>query len=331
MTASRSAIAGVYSICGGDAFRRREALEQLCARIAAADGDGQGPSVFEGEKAELAAVLDEVRTFSLLGGRRVVVVQDADEFVSLHREALERFCEHPVDSGTLILVCGSAPGNQKIHKIIAKQGEVIRFEAMKATDLVAWMVSRAQAQYSKKMDTRCGWRLRELYGSDLGVLDSEIAKLALFARERAAITVQDIDALVGRPADEDVFAVMDAIAEGDSARAMAHWEQVLATDRAAPLRAVGGLAYAVRKLLDMKQQADKGASMFALSKQAFCKPEVLEKRLRGCSVRVLQEQLCDLMETDAAIKTGLSTTASVAIERFIIKHSMRPQPMRRRA
>jgi DNA polymerase III delta subunit len=45
--------------------------------------------MFDGSDAELAEVLDEVRTFSLLGGRRIVVVSGADPFVSRHRAALE--------------------------------------------------------------------------------------------------------------------------------------------------------------------------------------------------------------------------------------------------
>jgi DNA polymerase-3 subunit delta len=274
--------------------------------------------------------LDEVRTFSLLGGRRVVVVTGADGFISRHRAALERYCAAPADSGTLVLECNSLPGNQKLHKIIAQHGGVVRFDALKSRDVAGWIVSRARSVYGKALDVNSAWLLRDMCGSELGVLDTEIAKLAMFVRDRSAITQQDIEALVGRHREEDVFGVIDAIAEGDAAKALAQWERVLATDRAAPARAIGGLAYGVRKLLDLKQQAERGASMFALSKQAFCSAEVLERRLRMNSKKSLQQQLCDLMESDLASKTGLSTVP-VAIERFIIRHCVRPRQARRPA
>ncbi|HRX85617.1 MAG TPA: DNA polymerase III subunit delta, partial [Phycisphaerae bacterium] len=190
-------IAGVYAFHGPDAFRKNEAIAALCARIAEADGDGQGPTQFDGDNAELASVLDEVRTFSLLGGRRIVIVNRADPFITKHRGALERYCESPADSGTLILECNSLPGNQKLHKIIAKQGEVIRFDELKGRAVAEWMVQRAESVYGKRLASSCAWSLRELCGSELGLLDAELGKLSTFVGDRPAITEADIDALVG--------------------------------------------------------------------------------------------------------------------------------------
>lgn len=323
-------IAGVYAFHGADAFRKHEAIVALCARIAQQDGDGQGPTQFDGDNAQLAEVLDEVRTFSLLGGRRVVIVNRADPFITEHRAALERYCEAPADSGTLILDCSSLPANQKLHKIIAKQGEVARFDALKGREIADWMVQRARTVYDKRLAMPCAWTLRELCGSELGLLDAELGKLATFVGERTEITEHDIEALVGRHREEDVFGVIDGIAEGNAAKALAQWERVLATDRAAPARAVGGLAWGVRRLLDLKLQAERGVPMPVLAKQAFCSAEVIERRLRAANVGSLQEQLCDLLDADLATKTGLST-APVAIERFIVKHSARLQQPARRA
>lgn len=323
-------IAGVYAFSGADAFRKNEAIAALCARIAAADGDGQGPTQFDGDSAELATVLDEVRTFSLLGGRRIVTVYRADAFISKYRAALERYCEAPADSGTLILECASLPANQRIHKIIAQHSEIARFDELKGREVAEWMVQRARNPYGKKLTTSCAWNLRELCGSELGLLDVELAKLATFVGDRAEITQADIDALVGRHREEDVFGVLDGIAEGNAAKALAQWERVLATDRAAPARAIGGLAWGVRRMLDLKLQADRGVPLPALARQAFCGTDVMERRLRVARVTTLQEQLCDLLDADLASKTGLSTVP-VAIERFIVKQCTRVQPAPRRA
>jgi hypothetical protein len=42
MTSAQSSIANVYAVFGADAFRKRETIAELCARIAAESGDGQG-------------------------------------------------------------------------------------------------------------------------------------------------------------------------------------------------------------------------------------------------------------------------------------------------
>ncbi len=326
MSAATSSIKPVYAVYGADAFRKRQVVADICKSVLEAGGDT--PSQYEGKTAELAAVLDDVRTYSLLGGRRVVIVEDADEFISAHRAALERYCSEPVDSGVLILVCSSLPGNQRLHKIIAKNGQVTKCDALKRQEVVQWISTRAQEAHGKRLDARAAWMLREFTGDDLGMLDGEIGKLAIFVGERPAITERDIEALVGRHREENVFGVTDAIAEGDPARALAQWEQVLATDRAAPARAVGGLAWGIRRLLALKILAEGGASMAGLARQAFTRPDVLQRRLANVTVEELERQLCDLLSADLAAKSGLGSVTT-AIEKFIITHSSRARPARR--
>src|SRR5688500_19550987 len=78
----------------------------------------------EGERAELADVLDELRSFAMFGGGKLVVVRDADAFVSRYREQLEDYLEKPSNSATLVLRLSSLPANQRIYKAIAKVGAV---------------------------------------------------------------------------------------------------------------------------------------------------------------------------------------------------------------
>ena len=82
--------------------------------------------------------------------------------------------------------------------------------------------------------------LREHVGDAPGLLDAELGKLAIYVGERVEITAADIAALTGRHREEKVFAVTDAMSSGDTQTALRQWEQVLATDRAAPARAIAG-------------------------------------------------------------------------------------------
>lgn len=323
MTQDREEIKHVYAIVGPEAFLKRAKLKEI-ARGVAAHGSDEGATHCDGKdkNCELASVLDEVRTYSLLGGLRFVVVDDADKFITRYRKPLEEYCAAPVDSGVLVLVCKSLPANTRLYKAITRVGTVIKCEALKGRAVETWIAQHARADYGKQMDARTCALLRELTGDDLGALDGELGKLALFVRDRPRITTEDIEALVGRHRADLVFGVIDAMADGNAARALALWEQILATDRAAPERAVGGLAWGVRRLLSLKQQVDAGASAESLSRQAFTQPGILRKRLARASAAGLQAQLCDLLEADIAAKTGLSVVGS-AVEKFIIKHSQR--------
>jgi DNA polymerase III delta subunit len=175
--------------------------------------------------------------------------------------------------------------------------------------------------HGKRLDGGGATRLRELVGDSLGALDNELSKLALYVGSRPAIAVADVEALVGHHREETVFAVLDAIAEGDPSRALQYWEQVLATDRAAPGRAVGGLAWGIRRLLSAKRALGDGAPLAQVARQHWTDPDIMRRRLDRVTIEDLERRLADLLEADLAAKTGFSTVPR-AVEKFIVKHTV---------
>ena len=139
--------------------------------------------------------------------------------------------------------------------------------------------------------------------------------------DRDEIAMPDIAALTGRHREEKVFAVTDALDVGDVAGALSHWRQVLATDRAAPARALAGLAWGVRRLLEVSRQWRGGADLQTLARSMYTDPQILRQRLQRVSLEQLESRQRDLLAADLDVKTGLTTVES-AIEKFIIKHTV---------
>jgi DNA polymerase-3 subunit delta len=163
--------------------------------------------------------------------------------------------------------------------------------------------------------------LRDYVGDALGSLDAELAKLAAFVGERNEVTPADINALTSQHREEKVFAVTDAMAAHDPEAALRHWEQVLATDRAAPGRAIAGLAWGVRRLLEARRDWEAGVSIGVLARRMYTEPGLLQGRLERVTAEGLERQQRDLLAADLAVKTGASTV-EVAVEKFIIQHSL---------
>src|SRR3954463_4763664 len=124
----------IYALVGSDPFLQLQRLAEILKQF---PGDVQRIDL-DGEKATLAQVLDEVRSFAMFGGAKLVVVRDADEFVSRFREQLEDYLEQPSTSGTLVLRMTSLPKNQRIYKAITKVGKVEECDPPK--DLARWAV-----------------------------------------------------------------------------------------------------------------------------------------------------------------------------------------------
>ena len=327
MPAATIDIKPVYAIVGDNRFLVAEALERILASLGA-DQDGMGPVRFDGGEVAVADVLDEVRTPSLLGDRRVAIVDDAATLISASRDPVQRYCESPSDTGVLILLCKSLPRNTKVYKAIARTGVIVACEPPKGQAIVGWIVNRARTAYDKRLGQQAARSLREHTGDMLGALDAELSKLATYAGQRPEITIDDIDTLTGRHREEKVFAVTDAIAAKDPATAMKHWEQVLATDPAAPGRAVAGLAWGVRQLLTAKQDQAEGTSLRVMAGRMFTDEHVLRRRLERVTVADLEAQQRDLLAADLAVKTGKSTV-NTAVEKFIVTHGSAPCARRR--
>jgi len=319
MYAAPTDVFPTYAVVGHDRLLRSEVLEGILERLSG-EMDTLGPARFAGPQAGLAEVLDEVRTLSLLGDRRVVIVDEADSFISANRAALERYCSSPSESGSLILMCDTLAKNTRLYKIINTAGAVVACDAPKGRAVVEWIVNRAQTKYGKRLSHPAARMLREHLGDALGELDAELSKLTAYVGERGEITPGDIDALTGHHREEKVFAVTDAISSNDAATALHHWEQVLATDRAAPARAIAGLAWGVRRLLEARRDWERGVSIRELARRMYTDPSLLQRRLERVTQEQLEEQQHDLLAADLAVKTGASTI-DLAVEKYIVKHS----------
>jgi len=320
MTVKQPVIQAVYALVGEESFSRRQAVERIVNRATREDPGFLGATRVEGTTAELADVLDELQTLALLGGRRVVIVDSADPFISQYRKQLEAYCGKPSQTGCLVLLCKSLPRNTRMYRIVAERGEIIDCSPLKPRQIIPWIVQRGRDGYGKAVDAAAAGRLRELVGGDLAALDNELAKLAVYVGQREQVTGADVNALVGQHREEIVFRVTDAMSEGDAEAALKAWEQVLATDRAAPARAVAGLAWGVRRLLEAKEAVGRGESLEALAGRSGPPPAVLNRRLQGVSAEALKTQLCELCEADLKTKTGRGDIGSV-IETFIVRHT----------
>lgn len=322
MASSKEPVKPVYALAGKNLYLRRESLERILAAVRQETGEAAQVTTVEGKRAELAEVLDEVRTYSMFSQRRVVVVDEAEALITRHRDGLERYVQSPSDTGTLILLCDSLPKGTRLYKALAAADAVVECEPLKTFAVPGWIIRLARDRYGKKLGQQAAEMIRDLVGDDQGIIDMELAKLATYVGARAEVSATDVDQLVGECREENVFALLDAMNDGDTKTALERWHQVIATDPAAKERAVGGLAWGVRRLMEAHRAYARGESIGVLARKMWTDAGRLEHRLRRTSPRQLEERMCDLLAVDLAGKSGGGTIAS-AVEKWIIKHTLR--------
>lgn len=317
---SNSTPCGAIAVVSENAWLRNEALGDVLRRLRDAHGDALDVSTVDGREVEVRDVLDDVRTPSMFAGMRVVVVEDGETLISRFRETLEKYLSEPSPTGMLILKCKALDRRTRICKLLTAADAVIESEAPRGRSVATWIVRRARTAYGKSIGDREAELIRELTGDDVGLLDSELSKLAVYVGARSTIQREDIELLVGSVREENVFALLDDMADGNIAGAISRWQQVLATDPAARDRSIGGLAWGVRQLLEASRVRDAGRGQAPPFRGKWVDPARLETRLRRTSTRQLEERLAGLMRVDVAVKSGAGTIGS-AVEKWIVEHA----------
>lgn len=254
----------------------------------------------------ISRVLEDLRTLPFLSDRRVVVVRDADNFISAHRDALEQYAATPAPTGVLVLECRSFPKTTRLAKSVATSGgHAIECKRLSGRGLIDFVVAEAQSR-GKRITPDAAGRLVQLVGQEAGTLASELEKLALYVGDRDTIDDEAVTDLVGLSREEKVFAVADAAGVGRLPDALRLWQQVLDTDPSAAFRALGGFAFVVRRWLTAHQLHADGLSAgeIAPKVQMWGRQRDLETILRRLTPRTCRRLLAALADLDSQAKSG---------------------------
>jgi DNA polymerase-3 subunit delta len=228
--------ASLIVVVGDDGFLQHESRRAVISRLCGGDADAT-VDVLSGETAELRDVLDALGERSLFGGeRRVVVVEDADDFVKEYRPQLEDFVAKPSGDSTLILEVKSWPGNTRLAKAVASSGFAIRCQApdrgKEAGDFVRqmkdWLIAVAERDFEVKLAKSAVDELLERVPAEAGILYQEVGRLALVARASQRIDIELVREHVGGWRTRKTWDMIDAAADGKAAEALVQLDRLLA-------------------------------------------------------------------------------------------------------
>lgn len=310
--------AGVCAVFGDEPLLKRLALTAIRAALRS-DGEELADRTFDGDSAAWRDVHDELCTASLFSsGPRLAIVDDAEKFVTAHRDKLEDYAAKPA-SGVLVLLLDNFPGNTRLAKEVEKSGLAIECRVpasyrgkTKVVDekrVVKWLVERAKKAHGGKLEASAAEEMLDLVGPELGLLDTELAKLVLYVDDGKPITADLVRDVVGGWRTKNLFELMDAAADGNAAVALAGLDKLL-TMGEAPQALFGQIAWSLRRYADavsILQHAEKTGRRLSLTQAleaAGVKYKVAdaERQLKQIG-RHRATQLHDwLLEADLALK-----------------------------
>ena len=300
----------VYALIGEDSFLQIEQLD----RIRKLMPDDSQRADFDGERATLSDVLDELRSFAMFGGAKLVVVRSGDDFITRYREQLEDYLGSPSESAALLLRVNTLAKNTRVYKLIAKVGEIVECTPPSDRQLPGWITTRAKTVHQINLAPDTATLLAELVGADLGRLDNELAKIALMCGDsKSSITPDAIAGCVAFQREQEMYDMTNELAMGRPDQAVRRWRQLLQLDPSAEFRAITWLTM---WLEDVGTIVNNGNTSKMVWKYRDRLP-IFIKTAKQLGKLKHARALDLLAEMDRRSKSGLGDAAS-NVERFIL-------------
>ena len=209
---------------------------------------------------------DELATVSMFADRRVVLVEDAEQFIKQNRSTLEEYVAAPVKKSVLILQPKSFPGNTRLAKAVKASGAVVECTALEGAALLRWLGGIAGEQHAIELTRDAASLLVELVGSNLAQLESELAKLASCS-PGGRIDVEMVRSLVGGWQVQSTFDMLAALRQGRTESALVEFGRLHESKEPLP-KLMGGVAYVYRRLARATETARQGKRLSQALKDA---------------------------------------------------------------
>lgn len=201
---------GVVLVLGPERFLAREAVEGLLK-----DRPGLDVTRFDGAATPPAQILDEVRTPTLFGGARAVVVENAGEPLRAALEAFAAYAEAPTKGTLLVLVTPSLDGRLKGAKQLKEAADVVPCEPLPHWKVGDWVRKQAADVHGLQMGDSAAAALRRAVGDDMGTLDAQLGRLREQIAPRLFLRPDDIEQSTAEHRSPLVFEPANAMEERD--------------------------------------------------------------------------------------------------------------------
>ncbi len=256
----------------------------------------------------------------VMASRRVVVLHEAERLTptgcKVVEETLDRF-----PRGLTLIVTATIPdrSKKKFYVRLKKDTTSLEWSAPRESEVPGWLIERAQERHAVKLHSDAAEALASAVGTDLGLLDAELAKLAA-AASGDEVDRELVGKLVPNVRDIDRWAWLNLVGDRQYMEARRQLPLLLAMPGE---NAVGLLIGLVEHHLFLGIAAEGGARAVTEVLGRVGKPYLRFKakawaaQARRWTPEEIEEALALMQEADRQAKTG--HTDHAVIENLLLR------------
>ena len=324
-----------YVFHGTDEFTRAETLADFKQRLGPPDTVDLNTTYLDGRTLTLAELRHACDTIPFLAEKRLVIVEGLlagrarrkdRELSTSQKECLVALADYlprlPETTRLVFIEDEPLPAQHPILQLAQRgeRGYVKRFDPPDAKVLPRWIEKRVR-KYGSEIEPQASRQLAAVVGTDLRLLDQEIAKLVTYTQspaEERAITLADVETVVPYAQAAVVFDLVDALGRRDGRTAAQTLHRLLDAGEH-PLRLLAMIVRQFRLLIQVKELKAEGATPRDIAQALRLHPfpaRKLHNQVTHFTAAQLETVCRHLLDTDVAIKTG-EIEADVALDLLV--------------
>ncbi|MBW3628524.1 MAG: DNA polymerase III subunit delta [Gemmatimonadetes bacterium] len=270
-----------------------------------------------GADLDAEALASIIATPPLMATYRVLVIRDAQGLSARAREVVEETAG-AAPPGLILVVIAQIPSGSKakFYTTLQQRALSVQFSAVDPLDLPGWLSEHAAEKHGVELELDAARALVGGVGNQLGILTSELEKLAAYVEGRPRISLDDVRAVGGYVPRVDRWAWFDLVTEKRFPEALRTLPDMLAAGENGVGIVIGASTQIVRVGLviaggrEMLERELKGYQRFLASR--------LVSAARAWKADEVDLAIGELLRTDRLLKSA-SLNDRQALEELLLR------------
>ncbi|MDE7323862.1 MAG: DNA polymerase III subunit delta [Lachnospiraceae bacterium] len=296
----------IYLLYGEEAYLRRQYRDNLKKALVPED-DAMNCSVYAGKDIDAGEVADIAGTMPFFAGRRVIVIENSGWFKSGNDKIAELVKTIP-DTTYMIFVEGEVDKRGKLYKAVSAKGYAALCEMQDETTLKKWVLGLLKKE-NKQITPDALNLLIDKTGTSMETIRREVEKLVCYRYYDQGITAGDVEALCVVQIQNQIFDMVEAVAQKNQKQALELYYNLLAL-KEAPMKILALIARQFNMLLQVKEMKVKGYQDSEIAGQTGLNPYYLKKKYIPQAAQFKQSKL------EAALRTCVEAEENVKLGRM---------------
>lgn len=309
----------VYLLYGEEGYLRKQYRDKLKSAFFP-EPDTMNCNYLEGKNINIGAVIDLAETMPFFAEKRLIIIENSELFKHGGEKLAEYMRELPP---TVYFVFSESQIDKrsKLFKAVRDAGRAVEFPAQDTATLMKWILGIVKRE-NKEISRTAVELLLEKTGSDMENIRSELEKLICYTLEKEGITQEDVETVCTRRMENQIFDMINAIAEKRQKQALFLYYDLLAL-KEPPMRILFLIARQFNLLLQVKEAKKKGYDNKTIAQKTGLHNFIVGKYAAQAGkfrTEYLRQALTDCVMAEEAVKTG-KMNDKLSVELLIIQYS----------